>query len=262
MPEGDTLHTLARAMRPGLETQTVERMRLRGQSPEWGEAPRVERVYAHGKHLFLEFSHGRTLRCHLGMHGDWHRYPVGVVWKKPARQASVVIETARQVYVCFNAKEAEWMPTDGIRRRTLAARIGPDLLGAGIRWDRLEQRLLAFSEGHTPLCDLLLDQRIASGIGNVYKSEILFLHHRHPMTVRGQVEAGELVNLYRSARSLLQSNLRGGQRVTRFVSDARGGLWVYGRRREPCFVCGGPIRSQAMGHHLRPTYWCSACQPE
>ena len=249
-------------MRPGLEAQTVERLWLRGQSPGRCDALRVDRVYAHGKHLFLEFSHGRTLRCHLGMHGDWHRYPVGAVWKKPVRQASMVIETARLVYVCFNAKETEWMSTEGIRRRTLAARIGPDLLGARIQWGRLEQRLLAFSERHTPLCDLLLDQRIASGIGNVYKSEILFLHNHHPLTARGDVEAGELVNLYRNARRLLQSNLRGGRRVTRFVSDARGSLWVYGRRLEPCLVCGAPIQSRAMGQHLRPTYWCCACQPE
>jgi endonuclease-8 len=260
VPEGDTLHKLAEAMRPRLEAQGVRRLCLRGSPDEAPEALNAEQVYAHGKHLFVEFSDGRTLRCHLGMYGDWHRYPPGAAWKRPARQASVVIETGEHVFVCFNAKEAEWLNTDGVRRRVLASRLGPDLLAPELDESELLRRARGIADPDTALCDLLLDQRVASGIGNVYKSELLFLHRLHPLCGTGTVGDPALLALYRTARTLLQRNLGGGRRVTRFANDGRGSIWVYGRRAQPCLECGGPVEGSATGRHLRPTFWCPACQ--
>ena len=111
------------------------------------------------------------------------------------------------------------------------------------------------------LIDLLLDQRIASGIGNVYKSEVLFLARLHPLTRLAAVDESVLLALYRRAAELLGGNTRGGPRITRRANDQAGILWVYGRTGQPCHRCDDVIRAERLGRKMRLTFWCPTCQP-
>lgn len=260
MPEGDTVHKLAAALRPELEGQIVRALVLRGEAPVRQPPQRIVSVQARGKHLLIAFDDGRVLRSHLGMHGDWHRYARGESWRRPERQASIRLETEQAVYVCFNAREWQWLQAESVEERTLRMRLCHDLLAESFDVEAAIGRARQLLEPDTPLVDVLLDQRIAAGIGNVYKSELLFLERLEPSATLAGISDGSLQSLYRRARDLLQANLGGGPRATRTNRDGAGRLWVYGRKGKACFVCGTPIRSARRGKHLRSTYWCPRCQ--
>ena len=261
MPEGDTIHKLAAALAPRLVGQRIEAARLR--HGEAGEliGQTVTAVSARGKHLFIELENGLTLRTHLGMYGSWHRYAPGEAWRKPAYQATVMIATASDVLVCFNAKELEWLGERSIGRRDLLQRLGPDLLAAELDLVALPARVRELLEPATPFADILLDQRPACGIGNAYKSELLFLARRHPLTPLALLGDEELCRVYALARELLARNLGGGPRVTRFANDGAGRHWVYRRQGQACFNCGTAIRRALLGRDQRSSYWCPSCQP-
>ena len=107
----------------------------------------------------------------------------------------------------------------------------------------------------------LLDQRVATGIGNVYKSEVLFVCSLHPRTGLGDVADDALSGLYREAATLLGRNVGGGPRVTRRAADEAGLLWAYGRTAQPCLRCDTRIVSARLGRRQRSTFWCPGCQP-
>jgi endonuclease-8 len=260
MPEGDTIHKVAEYLDAALRGRQLCAVRLH---PAFGPsvgARRVVRVSSEGKHLFLTFGDGTQLRSHLGMYGAWHRYPRGAPWRKPPRQASLVLSTERQDYVCFNAREVEWVCLHGFRRVDQGARLGGDLIRDGLDPGELLRRIQAFCPPPTLLVDLLLDQRVAAGIGNVYKSEVLFLERQPPSREIARLEAAALVALYQRAGALLADNVGGGARTTRRTMDGRGGLWVYGRRDRPCRRCGTAVRRAVLGAQPRSTYWCPRCQ--
>jgi endonuclease-8 len=273
MPEGDTVHKLATAMASVLEGQTIREARLRaprvrhkmgfGSCDNGGlllQGRFVRAVRAVGKHLLIEFEGSVVLRTHLGMYGSWHRYQPGEPWNKPEYQATVILRTDLDVFVCFNAMEIEVLGASGIRGSELSRRLGPDRLGEVVDFEEVAKRARSVLEPHAPVMDMLLDQRIACGIGNVYKSEVLFIERQSPFASVSHVDDGVLVRLYRTARELLQRNLGGGRRVTRFANDGAGQLWVYGRIDKPCFSCESRIHYSRAGRGLRSTYWCPKCQ--
>ena len=261
MPEGDTIHKLAAYLEPRLLGQRVERLELATRSVPAYAGRRVVAVYAHGKHLFIGFDDQRLLRSHLGMWGSWHGYAHGETWQRPARRASIRIDTVERVFVCFNAQQVEWLRDDGVRHRELAQHLGPDLLAATIAFDDIVARARRIAVADTPLADVLLDQRIATGIGNVYKSETLFLEGIQPARLIGEVDDRPVERLYWRAARLLRANTGRGPRITRHAGDEAGIQWVYGRTGQPCLRCDGVIVSQRLGSRQRSTFWCPRCQP-
>jgi endonuclease-8 len=261
VPEGDTIHKIADYLAPRLQGRAVRRLRMADAAgADRCTGRRIEAVFAHGKHLFMEFDNDLLLRSHLGMYGDWHRYRAGEAWRRPRWQASLELATDADVFVCFNAKEVELMRAPSVRERILGARLGPDLVHADVDPGHIVQRAREFLAGETLLADVLLDQRVAAGIGNVYKSEVLFIEGRLPRTPLEAVGDAELARYFSTAADLLRRNLGGGPRVTRFANDHAGRLWVYGRRDKPCLRCAGRITSARLGRDHRSTYWCRQCQ--
>jgi endonuclease-8 len=260
MPEGDTVFKLAAYLRPALAGRALMAgmARVAGDGDLAGS--RIADVFARGKHLFIELDDQRLLRSHLGMWGSWHGYAPGEDWRKPRRQASIVLDTGERVFVCFNALQVEILRHTGVRRRLLDVTLGPDLLAARPDFEGIVRRLRALYTDASPLVDALLDQRVAAGIGNVYKSETLFLERRHPQMPVGRMGDDDLIRLYRRAGDLLGRNTAGGPRVTRRANDAAGRLWVYGRTAQPCLRCDEAIRSARLGRGMRSTYWCPGCQ--
>lgn len=261
MPEGDTIHKLARALAPGLIGQRPRSIVLARRHHGTAPSGRIGAVYARGKHLFIEFDHGEAIRTHLGMYGSWHRYAPAEPWRKPERQASLVLKTDLAIYVCFNAREVEVLRVGGLRDQALRARLALDLLAEEVPFDQIPRKARAFCDPETPIVDVLLDQRIACGIGNVYKSEVLFLQACHPSTPLHQISDQALLGLYRCAAELLRRNLGPGPRVTRADQNAASRLWVYRRVGQTCQRCGTRICAARLGRHWRSTYWCPGCQP-
>ena len=151
--------------------------------------------------------------------------------------------------------------------RTLAT-LGPDLLG---NFDA--ERALAHVRQNDarPVHEVLLDQRVMAGIGNVYKSEILFLSRVHPDTPAAALSDDQWREMIALAQKLLEANVAegaGGQIVTyRGLRQTTGRmnpadrLWVYSRGGQACRRCGTRIASRKDGDDARVTYWCPRCQP-
>ena len=261
MPEGDTIHKIAGFLAPRLTSRQIVAVRMADRAAARScEARRIEGVHARGKHLFIELDNGTALRSHLGMHGSWHRYARAEPWRKPSAQASLVLRVGDDEYVCFNAKEIELVRQASVRGRIVQSRAGPDLIADDVEFAQLGRRARAFNDSDVLVADVLLDQRVAGGIGNVYKSEVLFIERVPPQVPLGDVSDDSLARCFATAADLLRRNLGGGKRVTRFENDGAGRLWVYGRTALPCLRCDGRVTGRRLGRHHRSTYWCPACQ--
>ena len=251
MPEGDTIHRTANRLRPALAGQDLVRLslpRVAGDRPRLGET--IEGVRAVGKHLLIDFSGGLTLETHMVMTGAWHLYRVGERWRKAAHLARAEVEVDGWVAVCFSAPVVKLGPTASMGRQDL----GPDLCTPDADVDVAVQRFTALG-GDLEVADALLDQRIACGVGNVYKSEVLWAERVSPFRPAAEVDEAMQRRLLLRAQRLLLANLGPGARTT-----VPGGLAVYDRRGRPCRACGTRIRSQKQGQHARVTFWCPRCQ--
>lgn len=261
MPEGDTVHKIANFLAPRLEGRVVVEVRMAdAEGARACSGRRVTFVQARGKHLYIGFDGEEVLRSHLGMYGSWHFYRPDEAWRKPRRQASLVVATADEVFVCFNAREVELLRSPSVRARIGQTRLGPDLIADGAGPEIIVRRARDLLDEDALLADVLLDQRVACGIGNVYKSEVLFLEGWSPRTRLGEVADADLARCFATAADLLGRNLGGGRRVTRFAADRAGRLWVYGRTGKPCLRCETPVIGGRLGRHHRSTYWCPGCQ--
>lgn len=261
MPEGDTIFKLAEYLGPALTGRVLGDGSRVSMSHAELAGQRVGAVFAHGKHLFIEIGDVCVLRNHLGMWGSWHGYRPDEAWHRPARRASIVLDVVDRVYVCFNAREVELLRSRGVRQRILGRYLGPDLLATSPAFESMPQRARQRLDGATPLADVLLDQRVATGIGNVYKSEVLYVTRQHPQTRLDATDDATLDAIYRAAADLLAANVHGGPRITRRANDEAGILWVYGRTAQPCLSCDTPIVSARVGRRQRSTFWCPRCQP-
>jgi endonuclease-8 len=217
----------------------------------------VEAVEARGKHLLVHFDDGLTLRTHLRMTGSWHLYRTGERWRQSPGRARAVIEVdTGWVAVCFSAPTVETYHRAGPEPGPLA-RLGPDLCRDDCDLDQVVDRWAArAADPGAEVGVLLLDQQIAAGIGNVYRSEVCFACGLDPFTLAAALDADAVGQLYATAARMLRANLTTDRRRT--VGD---GLAVYGRPGRPCHRCGTPIRTRRQGEQARSVYWCPICQP-
>jgi endonuclease-8 len=201
-----------------------------------------------------------VLHTHMQMTGVWHVYGPGERWRRPGHAARVVMRlTDGTSAVCFSAPLVELRRESDERNRPTRAsrmlqRIGPDLCTTDVDLDTVMERLRTLAPD-TELAGALLDQRVASGIGNVFKSEVCWAERVNPFTEIGAVDEATRRRLYVTAHDQLLRNLHTARRTT--YGD---GLAVYRRARLGCPRCGTTIVSR-HDRADRSTYWCPSCQP-
>jgi endonuclease VIII len=255
MPEGDTIFRAARTLNTALAGKTVTRFetvlaqlaRVDDQEPIAGR--KIEQVVPHGKHLIIDFSGGLHLRTHMRMNGSWHIYRAGERWKKPRRDMRVVIATEEWVAVAFNIPVAEFLDDRALVRQKDLRHIGPDVLGDTFDVDEAFRRVRARPDAE--IADVLLNQRVVSGIGNIWKSETLFACRVNPFARVADLTDEQVTCLLTTARELMQRSAN---------ADQRNDIKVYSRGGESCRVCKTPIASKKQGIDARLTYWCPKCQ--
>jgi endonuclease VIII len=161
--------------------------------------------------------------------------------------------------VCFASPVVEVLDEASLARHPTLRRLGPDLCDPDVDLDVVVTRLDRAAPPGRAIGEVLLDQRVACGIGNVYRCDVLFLHGLHPTTPVGAVPDDARRSLYATASDLLRRNLVGAARTT--TGGPAGTLWVYGRRGQPCRRCGTPIEEDHLGDQARVVNWCPRCQP-
>ena len=246
MPEGDAIHRTAAALRIALVDKKMVRFdapRLVGVVPKAGRI--IVRVESTGKHLEIEWDDGVILHTHMRMSGSWHLYRKDDVWQRPHREMRALIETATWIAVCFNAPTVETYREPTMTRHPWFGRLGPDLCSVDADLDRCVDLLLAYGDPRTPIGEVLLDQRVFCGVGNVYRSEVLWaceLHPFAPVGDVGEILARRLVNV---AARILRANLSHAERVA--LPGVPAGFGVYGRSGQGCYRCADTVRSRAHG---------------
>lgn len=261
MPEGDTIHRAAALLRPALQGAALRAFRaprLAGTRPRPGEV--IESVDANGKHLLIRFSGGLTLETHLRMTGTWHLYRDGERWRRPPHLMRCLVTVDGWQAVCFAAPVVRTYPTAAAGTAAdPTAHLGPDLCVDHPDQEQVVQQCVALMSAldpATPVGEALLDQRVANGVGNVYKSEVCWHELVDPFAPLCAVDVPTRARLLRTAARLLRANVGPGRRRT--VAE---GLAVYGHRGSPCRRCGTAVRSDVRGALARVTYWCPTCQP-
>jgi endonuclease-8 len=274
MPEGDMIFRAARSLHKALAGQPVTHFdtayahlsRVNDTTPIAGRT--IERCEAAGKHLLIVFSDDLILRSHMRMNGSWHLYRHGERWWRGPQAMRVRIDTADWVAVAFDVPVAEFVTARQLQSTGPVAALGPDLLKPEFDRDEAVRRIVI--SGAMPIAQALLDQRLVAGIGNIYKSEVLFLAGVHPETPASAVPVAAIERVLEIAQSLLRHNVIEGTpaAIQTYRSLRRTGprtehddnLWVYGRKGKPCRKCGTPIEAKKMGVEARTTYWCARCQ--
>ncbi len=259
MPEGDTIYRSAAALRAALLGKPVRQFtahRLVGHAPKVGAV--TEWVESKGKHLEIGWDDGVVLHTHMRMTGSWHLYRHGEIWRKSPSQARVVIESDTWEAVCFNAPVVDTYRAEISQWHPGMGRLGPDLCRADADLAVCVGRSARYCDPLRPLADVLLDQRVACGVGNVFKSEVLWACLVHPQTPVGALDSEQLMFLFAAASRMLRNNIDIVNRVTYDRSPT--GLAVYGRHNKPCLRCGDTIAVARHGEHARATFWCPGCQ--
>lgn len=262
MPEGDTIYRAARTLHAALAGRTVTRFEtVFGQLARIEVTGRtVERVDAAGKNLLMHFSGDLHLRTHMRMNGSWHIYRAGERWRKPFTDMRIVLETDAWVAVAFNVPVAEFHDGRSLARQEDLLRIGPDFLGAEFDFDEAKARIRARPEEE--IADVLLNQRVVAGIGNEYKSELLFMSRVNPFAKVSEVTDEQLDTILKTSRKVMLANVnkRSPARITNFSLDPSQKQYVYSRGGKPCRRCGTRIEYAKQGKDARGTWWCPKCQ--
>jgi endonuclease-8 len=275
MPEGDTLYRTAASLRKALLHRTVTRFEtsvpgvalVDDRTPVAGRT--VTEVSPRGKHLLIRFSlpegdpAGTTgsdllLHSHLRMTGSWHIYRPGERWQKPERYAKVVIHTDEFVTPCFSAPVVELLTEWQAQRHQGLRELGPDAITPEFDPEEARRRILGRPE--VEIAVALLNQRLLAGVGNIFKSEVLFVRRVSPFAKVHTLSEETIAGLVAEAHRLLRLNREGGERRTLNSLRPNQRLWVYGRSGEPCRVCGTTIRMRRQGIDARSTYYCPTCQ--
>lgn len=266
MPEGHVLHRAAR-----LQGRRFRGRRVSATSPQGRFADGAGRlngqtvtgIDALGKHLFYRFDSGDILHVHLGLFGKFRVRSLPA--PEPSPNARLVMETATDHLHLAGPTVCELLDPDA--EDALRDRLGPDpILDPADGADRLVAKLARRS---ISIGAALLDQSVVAGIGNVYRSELLFLAGVHPLTIAKTIDDDTVRGLWRGSVVALTEGERMGRIVTVDAVEMgatsprelkRGDrLYVYKRAGDPCRRCATPIRSaDADGRNV---WWCPSCQP-
>jgi endonuclease-8 len=275
VPEGDTIFRAARALNKalagatvtGFETAYAPLASANDDAPVAGRT--IEKVEAHGKWLLIYFSGDLILVTHMLMSGSWHIYRTGERWKRSRQHMRVVLRTRDFEAVAFDVPVARFHTPRSLERHTAIPKPGSDLLGPQFSEDEAVARIRAHPADE--VADVLLNQHVMAGLGNVYKSEVCFACKVHPFRTVASLSKMEIDCLVDTSRKMMAANVLGtsGDRITTYTGgrrttsnvDPAARVWVYGRQGQPCRRCGTAILMRKQGPGARSTYWCPDCQP-
>ncbi len=265
MPEGHTIHKIAKDHSKLLVDETLEVSSPQG--PFAAHAERVdgavlERIYPYGKHLFYEWSTGDVGHVHLGLFG---KYTVYATDEPPEPRGAVRMRlTAPNATIDLNGPTACTVDEPESRDKILK-RLGPDPIHRGAKPDVMYEKM---SRSTRTIGELLLDQSVIAGVGNVYRAEILFVNNIHPRRPGKECDPAELEAIWTTAQGMLRAGVKDGRILT--VSRSESGVprgqriprseATYAYKRDECLRCGAEISRADMAN--RTVYWCPTCQAE
>jgi endonuclease-8 len=252
MPEGHTLHRLARDLGADLERRPVAAASPQGRfaAVDDVDGAEVRTAEAYGKHLFLHLSTGASVHVHLGMQGKWLRYDDPAV--APLRQVRLRLSTPVVAWDLVAPSTCELLGAAGVRR--VVDRLGPDPL----RRDADAARGVAALGGASgAIGAALLDQTLVAGVGNVFRNEALHELGIAPARPCRSLRRDELEALWSVLARMMSQAVEDGRIVTvdgpdRLLVPESQARKVY--RQDVCRDCGAPVVTSTVGG--RTAYSC------
>lgn len=262
MPEGHTIRRLADDLTRDLVGQTlgVSSPQGRFDEAELVDGKRLVRAEAHGKHLFCVFANRRRLHVHLGLFGRVRRHPSPAPASALRLSTRLVLAGVRYTYTVTGPTACELVTPTAYR--ALQARLGEDPLHEAPDLAAIQA---AFRRRRIPVGQLLLDQSVIAGIGNVYRAEILFLCGIDPSRPARDLSDDQIAAIFETTRRLLEAGVR-DRRIITIAPDEivgarsrlrrREAVYVYGRKQ--CRRCESALQTVLMGG--RKLAFCPSCQ--
>jgi endonuclease-8 len=229
---------------------------LVGPTPQPGRM--VEAVEAQGKHVEIVWDDGLVLDTRLRGRSEWHVYRQGSPWRRSWDDLRASIQTDDFVAVCFDAAEVETYRLPDHTRHPGFGRLGPDLGKPGADLSEAVNHLLSYAEPEARLRDVLVDQHVMQGVGNVYRCEVLWAAELSPWAHISDLTHQDALLIVNIAAGMVRTNRGRQRRATTSLTPA--GLAVYGRCGQGCIRCHETVESQPVGRYGRMLYWCPGCQ--
>ena len=209
----------------------------------------IQKVEAHGKQFRIHFSDQRILLIHLMMWGSWRIYRRGESWDKPIQRARVLFYTRTHVAVVFSAPVVKLLTPSELQNDRKWGNLGPDPLRPDFSSKEFFKRL--DQESSREIGDVLLDQQVIAGVGNILRIEILFRSKIHPLRKVASLAKNE-------KKEILHWILKLFERWSKEMRRQVTWIHIYRKSGKPCPVCGTSI--QFFRQAGRITYACPNCQ--
>lgn len=270
MPELPEVETIRRGLEPALRGRTITQVVLRHTQLRLPLAPELTRILPgqrviaverRAKYLLLRLDQG-VLLLHLGMSGYLRLVTAEAVLQN---HDHIDLQFDDGIILRFNDARRFglmlWLGA-GAADHPLLAGLGPEPWDAAMTGDYLHE----VAAGRTSaIKNLIMDQRIVVGVGNIYASEALYRSGIAPQAAAGRISRPRCHRLAEAIRSVLTEAVAAGGTTLRDFRDSQGKpgyfsqqLHVYGRAGEPCHGCGRPISSRRIGG--RSSFFCRQCQ--
>ena len=253
MAEGPLVHHYANRLRKvlkGREVRVEFGIRKLKQFEPSLEGLRIHDVEAHGKQFRIHFPDNRLLLVHLMMWGSWRIYRNGQNWDKPRERARLILRTRAHEIVAFSTPIVRLLTKSELEGDPRWGNLGPDPLRPDFSTPRFF-RLLE-EQAAREIGEVLLDQQVISGIGNILRIEILFQSRIHPRRSVESLSEDEKHAMLRWIFKLTRAWMRTMGKKADWIS-------IYRKSGKPCPRCGTIIEFLRQGGRI--TYACPKCQP-
>ncbi|GAA4871198.1 Fpg/Nei family DNA glycosylase [Serinicoccus chungangensis] len=275
MPEGHTLHRLARSLDDAFGGGVPEVSSPQGRFAEGAaelDGAELERAWAHGKLLFVDFAGGRTLYVHLGLIGKWFVAPVEPPGVEPPAVGQVRLRLLSQTRVADLRGPMACEVVDEAEVDRLVARQGPDPLQPVSDLNDPDAAYRRIVHSGKTVAELLMDQTVLAGVGNIYRCEVLWRHRLHPLRPGRSLKRASWQLVWDDLVRLMPYGVRTGTIITLddVLEDTAAALGrgeepavprefaVYQRTGLPCLRCGSVVRHKVVAG--RNLFWCGNCQ--
>ncbi|MES2995686.1 MAG: bifunctional DNA-formamidopyrimidine glycosylase/DNA-(apurinic or apyrimidinic site) lyase [Verrucomicrobiota bacterium] len=223
---------------------------------------RIGEVRRRSKYLLMDVSDGSTILLHLGMSGSLRVVPLAAEWRKHDH-IGISLSGGKQLRFHDPRRFGLVLRLHGPpEEHPLLRNLGPEPLDDAFTTEVLRKQL---SRRVTPIKLALMDAKTVVGVGNIYASEALFRAGIRPSVSSAKLSKPRVAKLVEAIRAVLTESIEaGGTTLRDFVGSSgepgyfKQHLFVYGRKDEPCLICGTPVRHAVVGG--RSTYWCQKCQ--
>ena len=238
----------------------------------WGDRPQtlvgehITGIETHGKHLLLDLSTGETLHCHGAQYGSWQVGERPLDLRKEEKHVRLRLATDAHEAVFFHGPTVELLTPEERATHERLNSLGPDVMAGTPEhslFDRDEAARRVAAEGDKPIGPVFLDQRVMAGVGNIYKSEGLFLAGIDPRRPANEVAREDLDRFWDAVIPLMWEGTKTWGRTKTTPTELREqGIprWVYQRKNKPCATCGTAVELIRLPPYDRATYLCPTCQ--